>query len=134
MEVETNLIVDCQVCQCTDTTSSVAVEKLGFETGLARCKAEGLKITTMVTDRSPSIKKFLRGEPDIKHQFHVWHYAKSIGSRMCSAGKPKTCALLLQRLPVINNHLWFCCRQCKGDAEFAQRNVELFVLPRMRYP
>ena len=69
MDVETNLIVDFQVCQCTDTTSSVAMEKLGFETVLARCKAEGLKITTMVTDRSLSIKKFLRGEPDINHQF-----------------------------------------------------------------
>lgn len=49
--------------------------------GLKRCLKEledaGLKILTIVTDRHPSVRKWLReNRPEYKHRFDVWHVAK----------------------------------------------------------
>ncbi|XP_065180373.1 uncharacterized protein LOC135810903 [Sycon ciliatum] len=116
MDVASDLIVDYHLAMSTDTTSSVAMEKMGFVVTLDRCLEQGLKIATVVTDRSPSIKKEMRGRHSIKHQFDVWHYAKSVASKIRAGCRRKDQQALLEWLPAINNHLWYCARSCGGNA------------------
>ena len=119
MDTETELVVDFQLTQCTETTSSVAMEKHGFETVLERTK-ESLQIATVVTDRNTSIKKAMRSHRGIDHQFDVWHYAKSVASKIRNSCTRKDHKLLLEWLPSIINHLWWCCQTCDGSAEVLQ--------------
>ena len=116
MHTATNLIVDFQLTQCTETTSSVAMEKHGLEKVLQRTE-ESFQAGTLVTDRSPSIKKAMRTHKNIEHQFDIWHYAKSIAGKIRGSCKRKDWMPLLEWLPAIIIHLWWCCRTCGGSAE-----------------
>lgn len=53
----------------------------------------------------------------IDHQYDVWHFAKSICKKLRKAGQKKANKLLLEWIPAINNHLWWCANTCKGDKE-----------------
>ena len=117
LDSKTNLIADFEVVQSTETTSSVAMEKLGFCRTLDRCK-QSLQVGVIVTDRSLSIKATMRDQyPDVCHQFDVWHFAKNVGSKLRSACRTKSQAPLLDWIPAIIGHLWWCCQTCGGNAQ-----------------
>ena len=116
MDVSTDLIVDFETTQCTDTSSSVAMEKYGFETVLDRVQGAELDVRTVVTDRNISVRKLMRSKPNIKHQFDVWHFAKNVAKHLRAAGKTKAKQPLLEWIPAIINHLWWWCRTCGGNS------------------
>ena len=65
--------------QCTETTSSVAMELEGLKRCLSELDDRGYNISTITTDRHVLIAPYLRTErPDIKHQFDCWHIAKGM--------------------------------------------------------
>ena len=80
MDTDSKLIVDCHLVQAPQTTSSVAMEKLGFKIVMNRLLDDFcLTIKTVVTDRSPQVKTLMKKEfSNIKHQFDIWHFGKSI--------------------------------------------------------
>ena len=115
MDTKTDLIVDFELVQCTETTSSVAMEKTGFQRALTRILS-ALKVATIVTDRSRQITALMRSY-QISHQYDVWHFAKSIAKKIRKAGRTKANAILLEWLPAISNHIWWSAKTCEGDKE-----------------
>ncbi|KAK0137974.1 hypothetical protein N1851_025782 [Merluccius polli] len=76
---ETKEILHTELVQCTEATSSGAMEPLGFRRGLTELLDMGLDVEMMATDRSTSIQKIMREDyPEVKHEFDIWHTAKVI--------------------------------------------------------
>ena len=77
--------------QCNETTSSNAMELEGFKRGLAYLEENEVEIEYLVTDRHPSIRKFMREEkPETIHFFDCWHMAKGNFLKVfcCNSSKP----------------------------------------------
>ncbi|KAK6175902.1 hypothetical protein SNE40_014278 [Patella caerulea] len=116
MDEATQKIVDMQLVQVTETTSSVAMEKEGFVRGMESILHHGINIKTMTTDRSPSIRKTMREEyGGISHQFDCWHICKGIKKRCFASGKKSGHGILLKWTKSITNHMWYACSTCGGD-------------------
>ena len=94
------------------------MEKLGFQRVMDSLKAGGLKVTTVVTDRSPQIKALMsKSFTNISHQFDVWHFIKSTCKRIWKAAKNKDCGLLAEWLPSISRHFWWAVATSEGNHE-----------------
>jgi hypothetical protein len=53
------------------------MEKEGLVRAIDRVYDEGLKISTLITDRHSQISKWIREtHPEIDHRYDVWHVAK----------------------------------------------------------
>jgi len=73
----TDKIVDFQVVQVSEVTSSNAMEREGFKRCMKHIQGMGAKVKVVVTDRRVSIKSDMkRNNPDVDHHFDVWHLAK----------------------------------------------------------
>lgn len=85
---------------------------------LVKLKHSNLSIKALATDRQVQIRSFLKKEhPDIKHQFDVWHLAKSICKKLLVASKKKGCEDLAPWIRSVNNHIWYCACQCRGGPD-----------------
>ena len=116
MDLDSEKIVDFEVVQVTQATSSVAMEKKGFQMVTDRLKNNDLKIKTICTDRHPGIASIMAKEyKDIEHQFDVWHLSKSVLKRLTAKAKKKECEALLPWIPSIKNHLWWSASTCNRD-------------------
>lgn len=89
------------------------MEKVGFKKLLSEFKGKGILPTQITTDRHTGIRKHLREEePNIDHQFDVWHFVKNIKKRLTAAAK-KACKILEKWIKSIGNHkttTFFLCR------------------------
>ena len=75
MNTENDKILDFSLTQVSQTTSSVAMEKLGFVNVLEKIENEGLRIRSITTDRH--VQAYLaKSRTDIIHQFDIWHVAQ----------------------------------------------------------
>ena len=64
--------------QSNEVGNSQRMEKEGFERSLNFLESQGLNIGAIVTDRHPSIGKFMKERrPSIRH-LYTWHVAKGI--------------------------------------------------------
>ena len=118
MDTKTKLVIDFNVVQVAEASSSVAMEKLGFQRVMDSLKAGGLKVTTVVTDRSPQIKALMsKSFTNISHQFDVRHFIKSTCKRIRKAAKNKDCGLLAEWLPSISRHFWWAVATSEGNHE-----------------
>ena len=69
MDSATDLILDYSLLQCTDTTSSVAMEKEGLRRCLDKLMVQHVDISTIATDRHTGIASLMRTDyPHINHQ------------------------------------------------------------------
>jgi hypothetical protein len=83
MEAMTSAILDFNVVQVSETGSSSTMELEGFKRCLSKLKESNISIKALATDRHVQIRSFLRNEhPGMKHQFDVWHLAKSICKKL----------------------------------------------------
>ena len=58
------------------------MEKVGFKKVLSMVKGDGIIPSQITTDQHAGIQKHLHEEePDIDHQFDVWHFVKNIKKR-----------------------------------------------------
>ncbi|XP_068112065.1 uncharacterized protein [Hyperolius riggenbachi] len=118
MDMQTSLILDFEAVQVSQTTSSVAMEKLGFKTCVDRIREEKYDVHMIGTDSHPGIKKLMRTDySDINHQFDLWHYSKSIKKKLLNASRPAGCEIILDWIGPILNHFYWCSRTCKGNIE-----------------
>ena len=70
-------------------------------------KRKQLKTKLLTTDHHCQIKKYMRGEEeDIYHQFHVWHFCKSVKIKLLNAAKKKACEDFKLWIKSICNHFW----------------------------
>lgn len=118
MNPATEEIINTELVQVSDTTSSVAMEKHGFRICLDKIEDSGVKVELIATDRHAGIRKLMRVEyPHIKHNFDVWHFAKSVKKKLLAKAKKKDCEDLIAWIQAISNHLWWCCFNCNRDPQ-----------------
>ena len=68
MEMETDTILDFELVQVSETdNNSVIMEKVGLERILKRLDENDINIKTLATDRSPTIKTFLKKKTQLFH-------------------------------------------------------------------
>ena len=73
------------------------MEKAGLIKVLNEMRSQNIKISQFTTDRHLQIKKYMREkEEGIDHQFDVWHFSKSIKTKLLNASKKKSCEELRQ--------------------------------------
>lgn len=118
MDTKTQQIVNTELVQVTDTTSSVAMEKMGFEKCIDKIEANNIKVTLVATDRHAGIRKLIRTKyPHLSHNFDVWHFVKSLRKKLLAKAKKKDFDNLTPWIQAICNHLWWCCQHCGQDAK-----------------
>ena len=118
MDKQTNQIATFSLVQVTEVGNSNWMEKVGFKRALESLRKEGINPKQITTDRHSGIRKHMREEePDISHQFDVWHFVKSVKKKLRTASKKATCKILEKWIKSIGNHLWWCCATYEGDSE-----------------
>ncbi|XP_044143349.1 uncharacterized protein LOC122932797 [Bufo gargarizans] len=116
MDTVTMKILDFEVVQRTQCSSSVAMEKHGFGIVLDRILNEKYNIKIFASDRHVGIRKKMRQEySNIKHQFDVWHYAKSLKKKLTSASRLKLCKEITPWIPKIIRHFWWSIQTCDDN-------------------
>ncbi|XP_078670415.1 uncharacterized protein LOC144910817 isoform X2 [Branchiostoma floridae x Branchiostoma belcheri] len=116
MEEQSQYIVDFQLVQVSETTSSQAMEKMGFLRSLEFLENEGMNIGCIATDRHVGIRAALKQRRDIDHQFDVFHMAKSVKKKLAAHAKTRNKRDLFPWLKAISTHLWWCSSTCGNDA------------------
>ena len=95
MDSATDLILDYSLVQCTETTSSVAMEKEGLRRCLEKLMAQHVDISTIATDRHTGVASLMKTDyPHIIHQYDVWHLAKSVTKKLGKKAETKHCSQL----------------------------------------
>lgn len=114
-----NKVISVSLTQVTEVGGvSNRMEKEGLIKVLNEMKENGLNVKRLTTDRHLQIKKYMREErKDIDHQFDVWHFSKSIKTKLLNASKKKSCEKLGPWIKSICNHLWWSCATCEDSAE-----------------
>ena len=99
-----------QLTQVTEVGSSNRMEEAGLIKTLQELKRKEHKIERLTTNRHLQIKKYMREqEEDIDHQFDVWHFSKSIKTKLLSALKKTTSEELKPWIKSICNYFWWAC-------------------------
>ncbi|XP_016127734.1 uncharacterized protein [Sinocyclocheilus grahami] len=94
------------------------MEIRGFKEALKSIEENGVKVSTISTDRHPQIVKEMRASnPEKHHEFDPWHVAKGVSKKLAIAAKRKECVGLGEWIPSIVNHLWWSAQTCEGNAE-----------------
>lgn len=124
-DTDSDKIVDYELVQVTQTQTSQAMEKYGFCKATDRLLDEGVRITTMVTDRHIGIRSVLQKfYAAINHQFDVYHIANSIRKKLVELSRLKKHASLAPWVRSIVNHIWYSSRNCDGNPD---KLVEIFT-------
>ena len=123
MDMLDGLICGFSLVQVTETDhNSGAMEKEGLRRLLLRLRRDGLNVSLLATDRSPQIRAMMRREfPTIKHQFDIWHFAKSVTKKLHKSSKKKDYATLRQWIPAIETHLWWSASNCNRDPKVLRK-------------
>ena len=110
-------IVDFQIVQVIEVTSSNAMESEGFKRCMENIHDIGANIKVVATDHHVSIQSDMKKNfPHVQHQFDVWHVAKSITKKLIEKAKRKECSELDQVwIKSVSNHLWWFADTCEKD-------------------
>ncbi|KAK0148355.1 hypothetical protein N1851_011326 [Merluccius polli] len=118
LDVQSQKVVDFKVVSCTQVSSSNTMEIRGFKEALTTIEGNGVKVSTISTDRHPQIVKEMRvSNPEKCHEFDPWHVAKGVSKKLAAAAKRRECEGLGEWIPSIINHFWWSAQTCGGDAE-----------------
>ena len=102
--MKTSLIMGLSLVHVSETTSSGAMECEGLRRILNDYDDKGVTVSLTATDRSPQVRSMLRRDfPAIRHQFHVWHFAKSVTKKLHKVAEKKMFHRLRQWIPAIQN-------------------------------
>ncbi|KAI8493287.1 hypothetical protein Bbelb_292910 [Branchiostoma belcheri] len=118
MEEQRKYIVDFQLVQVSETTSSQAMEKMGFLRSLEFLQNEGMSIECIATDRHVGIRAALKQRQyrDIDHQFDIFHMAKSVNKKLAAHANTRNKKDLFPWLKAVSTHLWWCSKTCGENA------------------
>ncbi|OCT64446.1 uncharacterized protein rpusd1.L isoform X1 [Xenopus laevis] len=117
-DVETKRILDFQVVQQSKTTTSLAMEKLAFETCLNRLLEENFVVEAIATDQHPAIKEIMCEKYNpVVHKYDIWVCAQKVKRQLIAASKRRNCSHISKWIPAIIQHLEWSWRTSHGDAE-----------------
>ena len=105
IEESTGKIVDFQLVQVTEVTSSSAMEVEGCKRSLNFLIDKESPVRCLSTDRHPTVSSNMKKlSPAIKHQFDAWHLAVK---KLTAKAKIKGCNDLHPWIQSVFNHLWW---------------------------
>ena len=121
MDCKTNEVVDFCILQKGQVTGGL--EHQAFrQLWDVISHDEGIKADDLVIDRQATINKIVEDNfPNTQVSYDIWHMAKSLASHLKTAAKSHPKIGTWHR--AIVNHLWFFCKESKGNPDLA---VELF--------
>ena len=118
MDNDSGKVAAFSLVQVSEVTSSNAMEKEGFERCLKSLQDANVCIACIATDRHVSISSTMdKNHSEIKHQYDVWHFSKSIVKKLTNKAKLKQCQDLAPWIQSVSNHLWWWCATCDGDVQ-----------------
>jgi hypothetical protein len=119
MDMTSQKVVAFTVVDVTETGgSSTNMEVVGFERCLQQLLDSGFTVDVVATDRHVQVRSLLRKKyPLIRHQFDVWHVAKSVRKKLLNVSHKKINSDLSPWSQSISNHLWWCASHCNGNAD-----------------
>uniref|UniRef100_A0A8C6KCV0 Uncharacterized protein n=1 Tax=Nothobranchius furzeri TaxID=105023 RepID=A0A8C6KCV0_NOTFU len=107
-----------KVVSCNQVSSSNTMDIRGFKEALATIEQNGVKVSTISTDRhSQTVKELRVSNPEKYHEFDPWHVVKGVSKKLAAAAKRRECEGLGECIPFIINHFWWCAQTCGGDAD-----------------
>ncbi|KAJ8017869.1 hypothetical protein HOLleu_44465 [Holothuria leucospilota] len=117
MDIESEKVIDFELVQVSETGSSVKMEAVGFKRCFSRVLDDHkLNVDKFASDRHVSIRKIMKDNyKDVKHNFDVFHLAKNISSKLRKIAKKKDNEDIECWIKSINNHVWWCSRNCEKD-------------------
>ena len=79
--------------------------------------------------------KYLKeDEPQINHQFDVWHFSKNIKSKLTATGKKSSCTALQKWTKSIINHFWWACAISEGNEQLLrEKSVSILLHVQNKY-
>jgi len=117
IELRINKIIDLQLVQSNEVGGSYHMELAGLERSVAFLAEKGLTPGIMVTDRHPSVQKWVRENlPDTTQYYDVWHVAKGLTKKLESLAKQRDCLLIREWIRGISNHLYWCAASSAGQS------------------
>ena len=121
MDCKTNEVVDFSIVQKGQFTG--ALEHQAFSQVWECLVTEaGFQPNDLVIDRQATIAKIVEDRyPETQLSYDIWHMAKSLSTHLRTAAQSHPKIAMWQKSIV--NHLWFSCRESKGDPDLA---VEIF--------
>eukprot|EP00057_Strongylocentrotus_purpuratus_P024708 XP_011679182.1 PREDICTED: uncharacterized protein LOC105445380 [Strongylocentrotus purpuratus] len=122
MDMKRKKIIEVQLVQSNEVSSSNAMEKEGLSRGMANLYEHGLEVGTLITDRHPQVAKWVRDTyPNVDHRYDVWHIAKGIKKKITAVAKMKDCELAgLWQRSIINHVYWCASSTPDGDGEMME--------------
>ena len=118
MDNTSQKVVDFELVQVTEATSSVGMEKVGFEKVMDRIVDSPLTVTDVSTDRHVSIKKLMKDKysrKGIGHQFDPYHVVNWVRKKLTEKAKYKKFKALAEWIKSVCNHLWWSALTCEGN-------------------
>ena len=110
-------VLDFSLVQVTEVKTSNAMELEGLKRCLDHLKEEKVVISKLATDRHVKVRAHMKKERStIKHNFDVWHLAKSVQKKLSKKAQAKPCAALKPWIHAIVTHLWWCAKTSEGNA------------------
>ena len=89
VDTESSKVLDFSLLQVTEVKNSNAMELEGLKGCLDHLEGENVKIAKPATDRHVQVRAHMKKErPDIKHNFDVWHVAKSVQKNLSKLKDP----------------------------------------------
>ena len=115
IDQQNDKIVDFQIVQVSEVTSSNPMERGGFKRCMENTQGKEAKVKVVATDHHLSIESDIY--PEVDHQFDVWHLAKSVTKKLTEKAKKKDCGDLFPWIKSVSIHLWCHADTCNGDKE-----------------
>ncbi|XP_040294023.1 uncharacterized protein LOC121005379 [Bufo bufo] len=118
MDACTKKILNFRVEQMRPGLLSARLEKEAFQKSLEKLQKKKVHIKIICTDKCAGIRKMIKTDySPMVHQLDVWHVAKSIGAKVLSASKRKSCGDLSAWVSAVRDHLWWSASTCDNNAE-----------------
>ena len=116
VDTNTSKVIDFSLVQVTEVKNSNAMELEGLKRCLDHLQQERVVISKLATDRHVQVRAHMKKErPQIKHNFDVWHMAKSVQKKLTKKAQIKQCSELKQWIQAIITHLWWCAKTSQGN-------------------
>ena len=117
VDTTSSKLLDFSLVQVTEVKNSNGMELEGLKRCLNHLQDENVTISKLATDRHVQVRAHMKKErPNIKHNFDVWHMAKSVQKKLTKKAQTKPCAALKPWIHAIVIHLWWCAKTSQGNA------------------
>ena len=116
VDTSTSKVIDFSLVQVTEVKNSNGMELEGLKRCLDHLQEERVVISKLATDRHVQVRAHMKKErSQIKHNFDVWHMAKSVQKKLTKKAQTKQCAELKPWIQAVVTHLWWCAKTSNGN-------------------